>query len=319
MRPVCSAARTDGPARPGCRSARRPRTPCAPACRRRPPPSAAGRTGRARSARRRCRAARSGAPTPRRRSAVRRCGRRTARSSAAAARCGAGDDEQARAAGVEAVDDARSHRVADVGELAEAVQQPVDQRPVRVAGTGVDDQPGRLVDDDDVVVLEDDLEARPTASAVGGSVRGMAAGSTSTERALGRGGPCPTSPTSPSTRTPPAAMVAAATERLTSASRATTRSRRSPASAARDALARSFVAAVGRRAGGAGVPVGRERAQHEQHATDRDGDVGDVEDRPPLHVDEVDRPPPRNQPGSRNRRSMRLPTAPPMISPTASG
>ena len=37
-------------------------------------------------------------------------------------------------------------------------EQPVDERAVRVAGSGMDDEPGRLVDDDDVVVGVDDGE-----------------------------------------------------------------------------------------------------------------------------------------------------------------
>jgi hypothetical protein len=71
---------------------------------------------------------------------------------------GAGDDQQAGAARVEAVDDARALRVADIGQLPDARQQTVDERAVGVAGTGMDDHPGGLVDHDDVVVDVHDLE-----------------------------------------------------------------------------------------------------------------------------------------------------------------
>ncbi len=36
--------------------------------------------------------------------------------------------------------------------------QRIDQRPVGMAGGGVDDEPGRLVDDDEMLVLVDDVE-----------------------------------------------------------------------------------------------------------------------------------------------------------------
>ena len=49
-------------------------------------------------------------------------------------------------------------RLADAGELGEAGQQPVDERAVGVAGAGMDDETGRLVDDDHVVVHVDDRE-----------------------------------------------------------------------------------------------------------------------------------------------------------------
>jgi hypothetical protein len=55
---------------------------------------------------------------------------------------------------VDAVDDAGPHLAADARQAARAmVQQRVDQRAVAAAGRGVDDHPGGLVDDDQVVVF----------------------------------------------------------------------------------------------------------------------------------------------------------------------
>jgi hypothetical protein len=47
---------------------------------------------------------------------------------------------------------------ADPREPAGVVEQRVDQRAVGVAGRRVDDQAGRLVDDDEVLVLEEDRQ-----------------------------------------------------------------------------------------------------------------------------------------------------------------
>ena len=55
------------------------------------------------------------------------------------------------------MDDTGPGDAADAGQAPGAmVEQSVDQRPFAVAGGGVDDQPGRLVDDEQMVVLEDD-------------------------------------------------------------------------------------------------------------------------------------------------------------------
>ena len=50
------------------------------------------------------------------------------------------------------------HRLADAGEVREPGEQAVDERAVGVAGARVDDEAGRLVDDDHVVVDVDDAE-----------------------------------------------------------------------------------------------------------------------------------------------------------------
>ena len=69
---------------------------------------------------------------------------------------GTGDDQESRRVAVEAVDDPRSlgllparHRVPE---------EPVDERAARVAGRRVDDDPGRFVDDQQVLVLEGDAQ-----------------------------------------------------------------------------------------------------------------------------------------------------------------
>src|SRR5690606_35094105 len=88
----------------------------------------------------------------------------------------------------------------------------------------------------------------------------------------------------PATRTAPPATSAAASARLTPATRATTRSSRWPSSArGTTSFTRSPVAAGGpARAGVAPLHDEQERGAGD------DGGVGDVEDRPPLQVDEVD-------------------------------
>src|SRR3954452_14323493 len=76
--------------------------------------------------------------------------------------------------------------------------------------------------------------------------------------------------TAPSSRTAPAAISAVASARVQPVSNATMRSTRSPTSAA----------------GTSGTV--RRSGEHQEDAADRDRHVGNVEDRPPLRVDEVD-------------------------------
>ena len=74
-------------------------------------------------------------------------------------RIGLGDDEQSRRVLVDAVDDAGPRDPADPRQPAGAVvEQRVDHRAVEVARRRMDDEPGRLVDDEQVVVLEDDRQ-----------------------------------------------------------------------------------------------------------------------------------------------------------------
>src|SRR5690606_4285274 len=66
--------------------------------------------------------------------------------------------QQPRRVAVEAVDDARPRRNADVCDLGVSLQEAGDERPAVVSRPGVDDEAGGLVDDDHVVVLVDDDE-----------------------------------------------------------------------------------------------------------------------------------------------------------------
>jgi hypothetical protein len=67
-----------------------------------------------------------------------------------------GDDHQPRRVAIQAVDDAGPLRVA-AGDLA---GEGVDERPARVTRTGVHDEAGRLVDHEQVLVLQHDLRLR---------------------------------------------------------------------------------------------------------------------------------------------------------------
>ena len=70
-----------------------------------------------------------------------------------------GHHEQARGAPVEAVHDARAQHAAHSGEVLHVVEQGVDEGPLGVPGAGMDHEAGRLVDDEQVVVLVDDAQA----------------------------------------------------------------------------------------------------------------------------------------------------------------
>ena len=68
-----------------------------------------------------------------------------------------GDDQQARGVLVDAMDDTGASYAPDAGKLpATMVEQGVDQRPVQVPRSRMDDEPRRLVDNDQVLVLEHD-------------------------------------------------------------------------------------------------------------------------------------------------------------------
>lgn len=72
---------------------------------------------------------------------------------------GLGNDEKAGGVLVDAVDDARAGDTADARKLAAAmVEQGIDQSSVGIACSGMDDEPGGLVDHDQVLVLVDDVE-----------------------------------------------------------------------------------------------------------------------------------------------------------------
>jgi len=68
---------------------------------------------------------------------------------------GFGDDHQPARALVEAMNDTRPANPADPGEARTAMaDQGVDERPLRVSRRGVDNQPCRFVDDDQMPILE---------------------------------------------------------------------------------------------------------------------------------------------------------------------
>ena len=69
-----------------------------------------------------------------------------------------GDEEDARGVAVEAVDDAGAELAADAGEVADVVEQGVDEGARAVAGRGMHDDARRLVDRDQVLVLVEDRE-----------------------------------------------------------------------------------------------------------------------------------------------------------------
>ena len=69
------------------------------------------------------------------------------------------DDQQPRRILVDPVDDAGPGDAADARQRAAAmVEQRVDQRSVEIAGRRMNDQARRLVDDQQMLVLEDDLQ-----------------------------------------------------------------------------------------------------------------------------------------------------------------
>ncbi len=69
-----------------------------------------------------------------------------------------GDEDDAGGFFVEAMDDAGAEDVAALGERLAAAEERVDERAFVIAGAGVDDHAGGLVDGDDVVVFVEDVE-----------------------------------------------------------------------------------------------------------------------------------------------------------------
>ena len=80
-----------------------------------------------------------------------------------------GDHQQAARVAIEAMDDPGSLDAGDpaAGRPVAVGQERVDERAAGVAGRRMDDQPGRLVDDQQVVVLVDDPRAGSPAPARG--------------------------------------------------------------------------------------------------------------------------------------------------------
>ena len=71
-----------------------------------------------------------------------------------------GDDHHAARVAVEPMHDPRAQLAADPAEVLHVKEQRVDHRAVGVAGSGMDDQSGRFVDDHDVVVFVDHGERK---------------------------------------------------------------------------------------------------------------------------------------------------------------
>ncbi len=69
-----------------------------------------------------------------------------------------GHHQQAGGVLVQAVDDARPLAAADARQVVAVLEQGVDQGAGRVARGRMDDEAGRLLDDEQVGVLEDDVE-----------------------------------------------------------------------------------------------------------------------------------------------------------------
>ena len=69
---------------------------------------------------------------------------------------GAGDDQEPGRVAVEAVDDPRPLGFLPARDR--VPEEPVDERAARVASRRVDDDPGRFVDDQQVLVLEGDAQ-----------------------------------------------------------------------------------------------------------------------------------------------------------------
>ena len=217
---------------------------------------------------------------------------------------GAGDDEQAGAAGVEPVHDARTVGVvptpassgnrcsSPLTSVPTGVARHRDGRPARAACRRRSRRRRR-----------GRRRTRRPGPAPGGSGRGIDAGSTSTTAPSARR-TLPLDAGHGRRRRAPRRRRSrpTAADRLTSASRATTRSTRSPASAGgtrsviiapasrpdrRPSVSTGSPAGAGRRRG-AGSSGRRRLLSSNVMPPTRDGDVGDVEDRPPLQVDEVD-------------------------------
>ena len=67
-------------------------------------------------------------------------------------------NHQARRAPIEAVHDARTHLAADSAEVVDLMEQRMDQGALRMPAGGMHDHAGRLVHDNDIRVLIDDVE-----------------------------------------------------------------------------------------------------------------------------------------------------------------
>ena len=87
---------------------------------------------------------------------------------------GLGHDQQPAGVLVETVHDARPRHAADARKAVAAMgDERVDEGAACVAGTGMDHEPGRLVDDDQRVVLVDHVQGDGLGGGFGGHGRGQ--------------------------------------------------------------------------------------------------------------------------------------------------
>ena len=74
-------------------------------------------------------------------------------------RVGLGDDQQTRRILVDAVDNAGARHPADPGQAAGAVvEESVDQRPIEIARSRVDNKASWFVDNEQMIIFEDNIE-----------------------------------------------------------------------------------------------------------------------------------------------------------------
>ena len=159
--------------------------------------------------------------------------------------------------------------------------EPVHERPGRVPGARVDDEPGRLVDDEQVLVLVGDPERRAS-SGSSSAPRRSASARTRAPRRPRAGG----SSAAPRRRRARAAARAAARPRRASRPREATarkRSSRSPAASGRDDEPCVGADAPARRGGRRATSSAPSRMRD----ADDDEAVGEVEGGPVAQVEEV--------------------------------
>jgi hypothetical protein len=68
------------------------------------------------------------------------------------------DDHDARRPAIEPMDNARPDSAANAAEIADVVEQRIDERARRVAGAGMHHHPGRFVQHREVCVLIEDVQ-----------------------------------------------------------------------------------------------------------------------------------------------------------------
>jgi hypothetical protein len=87
-----------------------------------------------------------------------------------------GDDQNAGGVFVEAMDDAGAEFAADALKVGAVMEKGVDERVGEMAGGGVDDQSGGLVEDDEVGVFMEDIQRNVRGDETDGVRGGQGAG-----------------------------------------------------------------------------------------------------------------------------------------------